>query len=346
MEPQGIGSALIDWFRVHHRILPWREQSTVYSRLVSEFMLQQTQVATVLPYFKRWIEACPTLEALARASQNEVLKLWEGLGYYARARNLHKTAKILLEKTPQNVQEWEKLPGIGHYTASALASITQNHPIAVVDGNVIRVLCRLNAITQTFKDKNQALQIITHLAQQYLPPHQSGVYNEAIMELGALICKPSTPICSKCPIARACLGYQQQLDLPQIPKFQKVVYIKKQIERILVINDQGILLHQATTPRLHQIYELPKREDGIVAPENPIGKILRSIAKERITELIFKAKNIPEQQNLTYIPLNELHRYTLSGPHRKWLNKYLQESQHWHPHGESNPGFQNENLTS
>ncbi|MDE6576339.1 MAG: A/G-specific adenine glycosylase [Opitutales bacterium] len=340
MDPQSIGTALVEWFRVHHRTMPWRTNSTIYHRLVSEFMLQQTQVATVIPYFNRWIEKFPTLEALAMAPENDVAKAWEGLGYYARARNLHKTAQILVSQRrsflglwPQTISEWEKLPGVGHYTARALASIAQNQPIAVIDGNVIRVLCRLNAITQPFNSKDQALRFLDPLAQRYLPPDQSSAYNEAIMELGALICKPGTPLCGECPIANACLGYQNNLDLPHIPKFKKPTYVKKQIERIFLIQNDALLLHRASSKRLHRIYELPAHDifpAGCLKEISfkQIGQIRRSIAKEHITEIIFEARDTTDNylpENTTYIPLNQIHAITLSGPHRKWLNDCLKK---------------------
>jgi A/G-specific adenine glycosylase len=347
-----IGHPLVDWFIKNRRILPWRTNPSIYNRLVSEFMLQQTQVATVVPYFKRWVEQFPSIEALAVASEEQVLRAWEGLGYYSRVRNLHKTAKkIVAQQTnsinskhfifPKTPKEWKQLPGIGDYTAHALASIAQNQCIAAIDGNVIRVLCRIHAIQRPFESKNQAARYVKNIAHFHIPLDESANYNEAIMELGALICKPQKPSCNHCPIGSHCRSFQEKLDCSQIPKFKKNTYIKKIIRRIFIRNKQSIILKKTHTNRLHNIFELPLCEDisGKIPNQEisekilyrEIAKINRSIAHERITEIILEPKHLPkgfeslpkDNPELMLLPIYELPNITLSGPHRKWLDKQL-----------------------
>src|SRR5688572_8795964 len=160
-------SSLLGWYRVHARVLPWREAPSLYKTVVSEFMLQQTQVKTVLPYFARWLEALPDFAALAAADETRVLRLWEGLGYYSRARNLHRLARAIvsLPTPPRTPAEWQELPGVGPYTAAAITSISFAAPAACVDGNVVRILARLTANHSEFRDSASAAKAFTPLAE-------------------------------------------------------------------------------------------------------------------------------------------------------------------------------------
>src|SRR5688572_280724 len=160
-------SAFITWYPTHARPLPWRTAPSPYKTVVSEFMLQQTQVKTVLPYFARWLEALPDFNALAAAPESQVLKLWEGLGYYSRARNLHKLARGLVTQPqlPRTPAEWQELPGVGPYTAAAITSISFAAPVACVDGNVVRILARLSANATLFRDSASAAKVFTPLAE-------------------------------------------------------------------------------------------------------------------------------------------------------------------------------------
>lgn len=204
--PMQIAPQLLRWFEANQRALPWRhEPRDPYHVWLSEVMLQQTQVATATPYFLRWINALPTIAALAKADIDEVLKLWEGLGYYARARNFHKAARIVMEKhagaLPATLDELRSLPGVGPYTASAVASIAFGVRTGAIDGNVKRVLSRLHALLAA-DDAELAV-----LAEASLPPEQAGAYNEAMMELGATVCKPRQPLCPACPLKSSCQAY-------------------------------------------------------------------------------------------------------------------------------------------
>jgi len=215
LDPSKIGriqSNLLDWFSVNQRPLPWRVHYEPYQVWISEMMLQQTQVKTVLPYFDRWMKAFPDIKSLAAASEEEVLKLWEGLGYYSRARNLHKAAMQIMEKHggefPSNFDEILELPGIGKYTASAIASIAFNQDYPVVDGNVIRVISRLMNYGEDTKQPLAEAQI-SSWADKLFPKGKGRMFNQAMMEFGALQCRPGAPECSKCPLSSDCTAYQK-----------------------------------------------------------------------------------------------------------------------------------------
>ena len=198
--------ALHVWYRVHQRKLPWRDAPSLYKTVVSELMLQQTQVTTVLPYFDRWLRELPDFAALAAAPEAKVMKLWEGLGYYSRARNLHKLAQayIAAPTKPRTPAEWRELPGIGPYTAAAITSISFDEPAAVVDGNVVRILARLTGEGRLFRDGNEAVKHFTPLADTLVVGSNPGEHNQAMMELGATLCTPQSPQCLLCPVAQFC----------------------------------------------------------------------------------------------------------------------------------------------
>jgi A/G-specific adenine glycosylase len=207
-----IAPLLLAWWDAGHADLPWRRTRDPYAVWVSEVMLQQTQIATVIPYYERWMARFPTVAALAGASLDEVLKLWEGLGYYSRARNLHAAAQQVMAehdgRLPTTAAGLMDLRGIGRYTAGAVASIAFDEPAPVLDGNVIRVLSRLvdlpDDVTQT-ATRNALWQ----LAADLVPAKRPGDYNQALMELGQSVCLPGNPLCLLCPLARVCLARQR-----------------------------------------------------------------------------------------------------------------------------------------
>lgn len=206
---------LLDWFYLNKRNLPWRGEISPYRIWISEVMLQQTQVVTVLPYYERFLDAFPTLPDLAAAPLDDVLKVWEGLGYYARARNLHNAARKIMEKwdghLPDNYVDLLSLPGFGHYTAGAVASIAFGEVVPAVDGNVKRVLARLFAIDSNVKQGVGAVQIQT-IAAELVDPQQPGDWTETLIEFGALICLPRSPRCSDCPVQDLCEARQRGLE--------------------------------------------------------------------------------------------------------------------------------------
>jgi A/G-specific adenine glycosylase len=205
---------LLDWYDVHKRVLPWRTDPTPYHIWISEIMLQQTQVQTVLPYYHRFMQRFPDPGSLADASENELLELWAGLGYYARARNLHRAAQRIARtsggKFPETLEELQDLPGIGRYTAGAICSIAYNHPVPVVDGNVRRVVSRLRALRST-----PPVSLFWQHASAWVPAQRASDFNQAVMELGAVVCIPAGPACSICPVRSFCearkLGTQGEI---------------------------------------------------------------------------------------------------------------------------------------
>ncbi len=207
------------WYRENARDLPWRRTSDPYAIWVSEIMLQQTRVETVIPYYQRWMIELPTLQALVLADQDQVLILWEGLGYYSRALNLHKAANLIVKNfngnLPEDVKSLESLPGIGRYTAGAIASIAFDHHAPILDGNIKRVFSRLFNISTPLQtsETGKALWLI---AENLLPVDSPGEFNQALMEIGALVCLPKNPNCNCCPLQNDCLANQFNLqgDLP------------------------------------------------------------------------------------------------------------------------------------
>ncbi|MEZ4568646.1 MAG: A/G-specific adenine glycosylase, partial [Desulfobacterales bacterium] len=210
---QPIRTALTRWYAENLRHLPWRGSADPYHIWVSEVMLQQTQVATVIPYFKRFCQAFPDIRALAAADLQDVLKLWEGLGYYARARNLHKAAKIVTDqyngRIPDDADGFMALPGVGDYIGAAVLSIAFDRPLAVVDGNVKRVLARLFEIDAPV-NVSASYKIFQSCANLLLNAEDPGTFNQAVMELGALVCRPSGPDCRVCPLAGWCGAFKNQ----------------------------------------------------------------------------------------------------------------------------------------
>jgi len=237
---------LLRWYRRHRRALPWRGTADPYHVWVSEIMLQQTRVETVRAYYERWIRALPTLAALARARLPRVLKLWEGLGYYSRARNLHRAARQLRGRVPGTVAELQQLPGIGRYTAGAIASIAFGQRAPVVDGNVARVFTRVFARPDRHWE----------LAEILLPARNCGDFNQALMELGALVCLPVQPRCEKCPLRGICR--RGRLPARRFPPLRQVTETALLIQR-----DGRVWLRQRpATGLLAGFWELPAGRSG------------------------------------------------------------------------------------
>lgn len=236
---------LLRWFKKNQRDLPWRKTRDPYAIWVSEIMLQQTQVATVIPYYQRFLKAFPTVQSLARADLSKVLKVWEGLGYYSRARNLHRAAKIILShfdgKIPDTLKDLLSLPGIGRYTAGAIFSIAFNQEVPILDGNVKRVLSRLFAISAPPKKSEK---ILWDYSASLIPKGHAGSFNQALMELGATLCTPKKPLCLQCPVKNHCKGYR----LGEPERFPTRV-VKKRIPHIeavaaVIQKDGKVLLQQ------------------------------------------------------------------------------------------------------
>ena len=249
MQVQQFQRSVLDWYKHQGRTdLPWQNPITPYRVWVSEIMLQQTQVSTVIPYFERFMASFPDIEILAKAGIDDVLHHWTGLGYYARARNLHKTAQIVAfemnQQFPDSVEALSALPGIGRSTAGAIRSIGFNKPAAILDGNVKRVLARFAAI-EGWPGKTAVHNQLWDIAEHYSPNHQTQEYTQAMMDLGALVCTKNSPECGQCPIASDCKALSkgnQALYPGKKPK--KVIPVKESIFLLLRNAKGDILLHK------------------------------------------------------------------------------------------------------
>ena len=325
---------LFFWFRKNKRKLPWRESPSLYKTVVSELMLQQTQVKTALPYFQRWMKELPDFHALATAEEAQVLKLWEGLGYYSRARNLHRLARELerMPNIPQDEKSWQKLPGIGPYTAAAITSIAFGNPLACVDGNVVRILSRITANGTVFRDSASAAKAFRPLAQSLLPIKHPGAHNEAMMELGAVLCKKHHPLCEDCPVQFLCTARKLGNDAPEhFPKLASKSIEQRTVTRIWCLHEGKLLLHLADSNarRLANLHELPAIEHLPKLPATalrPIARKRRGITRYQITEIISALECPPEGKlapNLLWVAVSALDKITLSGPHRKWITEIL-----------------------
>ena len=257
-----LNKTLTNWYSINKRNLPWRRTQDPYQIWLSEIILQQTQVNQGLPYFERFIEQFPTVHDLARASESEVLKLWQGLGYYSRARNLHHTAKQVVAELngvfPNNYEDLKQLKGVGDYTASAIASICFDEPSAVVDGNVFRFLARYYGI-QTPINTTKGFKEFKELAQAILPDQNCGEHNQAIMEFGARQCKPSSPLCHSCPLSSSCVAFEKDL-ISMLPVKLKKTKVKKRFFNYLVfISEKGeTVIQQRKNKGIWQnLYEFP-----------------------------------------------------------------------------------------
>ncbi|MGH2535997.1 MAG: A/G-specific adenine glycosylase [Candidatus Promineifilaceae bacterium] len=278
-----IGRRLLAWWDAGHADLPWRGRRDPYAIWVAEIMLQQTQVATVIPYYERWLAHFPTLADLAAADLDEVLKLWEGLGYYARARNLQAAARTVAERhggrLPSSARELARLKGIGPYTAGAIASIAFDQPAPILDGNVIRVLTRLfdlkgNVATAATRRR------LWQLAEEALPESRPGDFNQALMELGQRICLPAAPRCLLCPLAELCLARQRgtELERPVRPPRKRPPH--HDVSAGVIWDSAGRLLVTRRPARglLGGLWDFPggRCEPG----ESPAGALRREISEQ------------------------------------------------------------------
>jgi len=266
---------LISWYRINKRDLPWRNTKDPYKIWLSEIILQQTKIAQGLPYYNRFIKKYPNVQVLAGASEKEVLKLWEGLGYYSRARNLHKTAKIIVTNLegifPSTYKNLIKLPGIGDYTASAISSFSINEINPVIDGNVYRFLSRLLGILIPI-NTNKSLKEFRNIAKILISKKNPSDFNQAIMEFGSLVCKPKNPICNECIYQKSCFAYlnQKTLTLPLKNSKKKV---KERFLNFLIIKspDGNTVIEKRINKDIWQnLYQFPLIETHYKSAESEI----------------------------------------------------------------------------
>jgi A/G-specific adenine glycosylase len=329
-------AALHAWYRIHQRKLPWRDAPSLYKTVVSELMLQQTQVTTVLPYFARWLAELPDFAALAAAPEAKVMKLWEGLGYYSRARNLHRLAQayVAAPAKPRTPAEWRELPGIGPYTAAAITSISFGEPAAVVDGNVVRILARLAGEGRLFRDGTEAVKFFTPLADALVIGSAPGEHNQAMMELGATVCTRQNPQCLICPVAALCAA-RAAGEPEKFPLLKPKQIEQRTVTRLWCEHGGRLLLRRghAKAKRLAGLHELPEPADlGLPPPDKKslLAVKRRAITRFQITESIHRVKptaallkKIAGDESLEWVALSQLDRVTLSGPHRRWIGELL-----------------------
>ena len=274
---QKLSRLLLTWYQKYGRTLPWRDHPDPYAVWISEIMLQQTRVETVIPYFEKWMTLYPDVRTLANASEQDVLNVWEGLGYYSRARNLHKAAKITVEKfngqLPRDLIELRSLPGIGRYTVGAIASMAFDMDEPTLDGNLRRVFARLFDVSE-FADSASGEKKLWGLAAQNLPKGKAGDYNQALMDLGATICLPKNPRCLLCPlmeICEACKNGTQEYR----PVLKPKRVIPQYIHAAAVILQRGrvLLVQRPTDGLLGGMWEFP---NGRV-DENPGKELAKTI---------------------------------------------------------------------
>jgi A/G-specific adenine glycosylase len=266
---RAVKTRLLPWFAGNKRSMPWRSNRTPYRVWISELMLQQTRVDQATPYFHRFMKRFPSLKSLAAATQEEVLKQWEGLGYYSRARNLHKAAQIIATehsgRFPKTAEEIIELPGIGSYTAAAIGSLAFNLDLAVLDGNVIRVLSRLIAYTRDTRTST-AKKELQQYADELLVEGDAGNFNEAMMELGATVCSPKNPNCGACPLSRVCLGFEsgRPADYPVKAPKKKVPHIVVGAAVVTNAKGQVLVAQRRVEDMLGGLWEFPggKQEPG------------------------------------------------------------------------------------
>ncbi len=344
---------LLDWFSANARDLPWRRTRDSYAIWVSEIMLQQTQVKTVLPFWERWMRELPTVEAAARASSDKIHKLWEGLGYYSRARNLQRAAQIIVAKHrgkfPSKFEDILELPGIGRYTAGAISSIAFNQPAPILDGNVMRVLTRIFGIDRDprSKETNALLwQLATELVER--SNNHCSALNQSLMELGALICLPRNPQCAGCPVKKQCVAFKtnRTAELPNIGK--RVPVTARRFVAFLVEHRGKYLVRQRPQGVVNaHLWEFPnvevngtaadaaavfKSQFGIRPPElQPLPTVKHSITRYRITLEAYRTSLRKEDRapkGFWLVP-TDLDSLAFTAAHRKILRQLNDGASHF-----------------
>lgn len=324
-------SRLLNWYKTVKRDMPWRKTVDPYRILVSEFMLQQTQVKTVIPYYEKWIKSFPTIKKLASTSESNVLKHWEGLGYYSRARNLRNSAILIQKnyagKVPDSLEEIQKLPGVGHYTAGAVLSIAYDKKVPALDGNVKRVLSRLFLLKENGSNKKSENKLWETM-DTLLPEKDCGDFNQAFMELGATICLPQNPCCEVCPLKGFCQAKQKgkQKQFPPPKKATEITSI--QVCAAVIFNKSRVYIQKRKAGGLMGgLWEFP---GGKMNPGETEEECLRREIKEELGLSIRIGKKIMTHRH-SYtrfrVTLNVYHCHIHSGTlspsacdEWKWVN--------------------------
>lgn len=326
---------LIRWFKSEGRSYPWRETSDPYAILVSELMLQQTQIATVLKrgFFKRWMDEFPDWLSLAGATEAAVLKSWEGLGYYNRARNLQKTARIIVDqfdgRFPEVYEDVISLPGIGRYTAGAVLSFAFGQSVPIVDGNVIRVLSRIMAFREPV-NTSSAAATLWEWAESLTPEESAKAYNSGVMELGQRVCRKSSPDCKICPVSEFCLGYinGEAETLPIKNAAKKVTRLEENV--VILIRDEKVLLATEKGSRRKGMWRLPEISSEDAADFEECFRFDYAITRYKVNLRVFipnpAAAGLREAESgEDWFDLGDPEKLPAMGsPYRKAISKYAQ----------------------
>ncbi len=318
---------LITWYREHKRELPFRSQRDPYKIWVSEIMAQQTQIATMLPYYEQWIQKYPDVYKLAEAPLEEVLKMWEGLGYYSRARNLHKGAQYVIDHfdgvLPPNKKKLMEIPGIGDYTSSAIASIAFGLAEIVIDGNVKRVSARYLYYIDTVMNRKAHTTFDAFLKEELLSSKEDpNEFNQALMELGALVCKPKKPLCESCPLRNECLYNKssKEEDIPYIPKAKKTPIYTKTVF-VSIKNDQILISNDHSDGLMMGLYRLPMVDDHL--EEEPDTTLRHKFSHLQWDLKAYLIEDMSfNKEEWFYIDIKELQdSYPMVTAHKKILKK-------------------------
>ncbi|RAW03232.1 A/G-specific adenine glycosylase [Pseudochryseolinea flava] len=304
MDSRYFSDKVVKWYLQNQRDLPWRQTRDAYRIWLSEIILQQTRVSQGLPYYLRFVDSYPTVEALANASEQSVLRLWQGLGYYTRARNLHKCAKVVATtyagKFPNNFEALKKLPGIGDYTAAAIASICFKEPVAVIDGNVFRVLSRIYGI-ETAINSPAGKKEFTDLGNKLILDQSPDIYNQAVMEFGALHCTPKNPKCGECPFQSKCVAAINSLQDKLPVKIKGKPVRKRYFNYIVVRKGNSLLMRRRDQKDIwHGLFDFYMVETNrqtafskILSADKYLSKYL---SREDKTEMVKKFKHVLTHQ--------------------------------------------------
>ena len=326
MKEQLLTKKILNWYDLNKRKLPWRKKvpnvKKQYYTLVSEFMLQQTQVVTVIPYFKKFVKNIPNLKSLAKIKNTKLVKLWEGLGYYSRARNLKKTANIIIKnfhgKLPNNLEDLLTLPGIGNYTANAILAIAFNKPYIPLDGNIERVLKRYLYLK---KEREIQKDYLTQKKIIFGTSLRSSDYAQALMELGALICKPSNPICDECPISKDCKSYKKRdFDLKRNIKRNKDKYF---ILKVFKKNQRYLLIKNTKFNFLKNLTIFPMEE--LSNPKNFNENLNFKMSNMNMNIKIQYLKDFQEFPSSYWVDRKKLNSYMLPSFTKK-IVQYLEKN--------------------
>jgi A/G-specific adenine glycosylase len=335
-----IQKKLLVWFGRNGRELPWRKTRDPYAIWVSEIMLQQTQVPTVIPYYQKFLRVFPTVRRLAKADLSKVLSIWEGLGYYSRARNLHKASRVILDrfhgKIPDALSDLLSLPGIGRYTAGAILSIAFNKEAPILDGNVKRVLSRLFVVSGS-PVKGKTEDLLWNYSESLIPRGHASAFNQALMDLGSMVCTPGDPQCPVCPLFHLCKanaqGHPERFPAPQARK--KIPHVDN-AAAILRKDGKVLLLHRPPKGLLGGLWEFPnwkvdgKKDTGKqlakwvagemglrVKTKGPAGLLSQTFSHFKLTLHVYPCKAEGRNTRGRWVPLSHLNDFPMSRLHRK-----------------------------